>query len=398
MRARVAFAAAMILAGVSVAACAGILGFDRLEAAAGPDATTPEASTPDVGVDAGPDPCDLLVLPQPPENGSGGQSEFWFATSTVDFGLEADAGIPDGGGLTEQTGFNLDRRCTVSAETSSCRLLPNADFASYQNDKTSTGVDNAGYKLLQSLSGLGSDRPFAPSNINARMRAGRFNLVFRVSGYNNTPNDRDVLVNYFPSSRGLLVQDAGPPRFDDTDTFLLDDTRGPGGFDGLSIYQDKTAYVTNGTIVAHFDRIPFTLDVSDDQERLTIWLSDVVIVGTLSTRDGGAPTLDRAVAAGRWSAEDFLREVGKLVTAGSAVCQQPDIFNLLVKSTFCPALDLRNKAAEDNKNLPCDALSAVLVLRGYNVKEQSKYQKFDAGSGPCANADLTCPSGDAGAD
>lgn len=380
-----------------LAACADLLGFERLEASAPvAEAGLPDVVASDAGVDADDPRCAEIGIPPLPDSGSGGGSEYWFATSIVDFGLSDDAGV--NGGLTEQTGFNLDRRCTTSPATSSCIFPPNAVPESYQLDKGALGVDNAGYRLLQSLSGIGTDRPFAPGNINARLRQGKFNLVFRLSAYNDTPNDRDVTVNYFPAV-GIANRDGGPPSFDRTDEWLLDDTRGPGKFDGLSIYQDINAYVTNGTLVARFPRLPVSLDVSDDQGRLTIWLSDLVIVGTLRKGDGGAPVIDRAIASGRWGAEDFLREVGTLTTSGFRVCDSPPIFDTLIKATYCPALDLRATGTEDNTGKPCDAISAVLVLSGYNVNEQSRYVTVDAGPNPCLKADLTCPTAaDAGAD
>lgn len=350
---------------LATASCAAILGFDRLEE--GPvalDGAPLAEAGPDV--DGGPDPlCASLGIPDPPAGPGGGAMEITGALRTLDFGVSLD------GGVSSVPGFNLDRTCSPTIETSSCTVSITASaFEGRLADKPA-GVDNTAFGLLALISGVSTT--FSTDSISQGVTSGLYGATFRVRGWNGQPDDGDLEVEVFPALGSAGGLPDGGLAYDATDRWLIDQRfRLALDVDGSAI-RSQTAYLRDGQLVARFKQVTIQAVIGDDPKPFEIALDDAVLTGRLEA-EGGA-FLAGGVLGGRWSATRFLDQVRQIyVRNGNGiiranVCEGGDAGRLLyetVQSFTCDVRDVRGDS-QDNRGLPCDAVSAAARIEGYRT-------------------------------
>ena len=390
---------AALALGASSAACAAVFGFERLSSD-GADAAAGEGS-----VDAADAPspfeagsqCGELGLPAKPsglDGGSGALEPLHLALKVFDFGIDT---------TLEPAGFNLDRVCSPTVALSSCTTnVSEALFAKYSKDLNAKGLDNAGYGLLGYLAYLGE--AFRPVEVNKRLAAGEFGFVLRLVGWNGTPEDDDVLVEVFPSIGVALDADAavpvtgGKPQFVAGD-YWLRDRRFQNIVDASRI-RSASAYVTGGKLVASFDSVTMPISVPSDPKPLDIIVQEGFIYATL-VKDGAGWRLDNGVLAGRWRTSDILAQVRTIFIKDTIglknvyVCDPKlpiDVYGA-VKTEVCQGRDLRASSREDNKGLPCEAVSAGIRFESYALDSAGGVADLPAQPARCQK-DGSVPEGD----
>lgn len=349
----------------ATASCAALLGFDRLEEGTlGPDGAPFEEASSDG--DGGPDPrCVSLGVPDPPTGPSGGAMEITGALRTLDFGVSLD------GGVSSAPGFNLDRTCSTTLETSSCTAAITASsFDGLIADKAG-GIDNSAFGLLALISGVSTT--FNTDSISRGVSDGLYGATFRVRGWNGQPNDTDLDVEFFPALGSAGGGMDGGLAYDTTDRWLIDQRfRLAVDVDGAAI-RSQSAYLRDGQLVARFKSLTIEAIIGDDTKPFEITLDDAVLTGKLEGEGGSF--LAGGVLGGRWSAARFLDQVRQIyVRNGNGilranVCEGGDAGRFLydtVKSFTCDVRDLRGDS-QDNRGLPCDSVSAAARIEGYRT-------------------------------
>jgi hypothetical protein len=366
----------------ATSSCAAILGFEPLSEEGPPDAridAAPSEASSDAA-DAGPNTaCSELGLPDRPDAAAGGSvPPLLAALRLLDFGIEGES---DGGRPTIP-GLNLDLTCSTDLATSSCKLdLLGPGFDKHAKDKSATGIDNAGYGLIQFIGGF-SDT-FNAEGFNRGISEGRYGAVVRISRWNGQPDDEDVLLELFPAIGFQPHADGGRlPNFDEDDVWRLDKRFQLGGaVEGSRIVSD-TGWVTSGRLVARFGAVTLPLMIADDPKPFDIYIRDAVISGTISTN----PPLSDGIIAGRWKTSDFLSELKKIYILESLdikdtlVCEpRGALLYTSVKEQLCDGRDLRSDS-KDNQALPCDAVSTGARIETYRLKSLGKFvDSVDAG-------------------
>ncbi|MBX3212982.1 MAG: hypothetical protein KF850_13170 [Labilithrix sp.] len=393
---RVASLAAFALA-CATASCAALLGFERLSGDE-TDGGVAEAGEDAPGVDAGGregGACTELGVPAPPANAEPGDvPPVLGALRLLDFGLEV------GGVRPEVPGLNLDLTCSVDIASSSCttKLLPTT-FETHAKDKSPTGIDNAGFSLIEYLSRL-SDVLSAKS-FNDGLQAGLYGAVLRVQGWNGLPDDDSVQVEVFPAIGFERNGDGGTkPAFDEHDEWKLDSRFQLGGVLEASTIKSDRAWVNGGRAVARFKEVTLLLMLSDDPKPFEVRMTDAVLSATIGTDASGKRALRDGVVAGRWKTSDFLGQVRTIYLADSnglvdtTLCDKVPGATLIyngVKTTVCDGRDIRSDS-EDNKGLPCDAVSAAARVEAYAIDNLGTFEASVDGGGRCE--DPAVPLGD----
>lgn len=401
---RGAFAlSAVVMAGASSAACAAVLGFERLseevpsESGALPEAST-EASEGDAAREASAR-CDELGVPGKPGPVDAGEDATDLAPITMAV-KKFDIGIDP----QNPVGFNLDRTCTTSVATSSCTTKTfDTGWSKFGVDKGSLGVDNAGLAVLEDLSFVGT--AFNPSEINARLKAGEFGVVVRLSDWNGLADDDSVTLEIFPAI-GVWKQTAGGPVPGGTPTLTsadmwIRDRRFQNIVDA-SVYRSVEAYVTKSRVVASFETVSIGVSVPYDNKPFDIVVHEAFFSAPL-VPDGSSWRLENGVLGGRWRTSDLLGQIRTVYlddTLGQkkvVLCDPGAPANLYgsLKTLICPGRDIRGAGREDNKAMPCDSLSAGLLLDTYTVTDAGDFADLPAPipSARCAK-DGSVPLGD----
>ncbi|MBX3263466.1 MAG: hypothetical protein KF782_27595 [Labilithrix sp.] len=360
MRARLLAAAAVL--SFACGACVLVFGMDPLtERAAdgGPD----EAPLPDAAdesrEEAGACVVDRIALPDrpttSPKTEDGSLSFFLF--SSLDLGINPADGRP---------GFDLDRHETVDLADNGCALFAGGDpnETLRRAGDTDGGVDNTTYEMLQLLRYF--VRAFDPERINARLDWGYYGVVLGVARWNGTPNDDDVLVQVIPtngyweapSDGGALFwnREARPLDFDAGDK-LMPDMRFLSGTAGSTL-TSAAGWINDGKLVARFNRltVPVRSSVDDlrpfDLKMADAWLAATIVDGV----DGGVATLRDGTVAGRIHASSFLSQASLVYDdqSGAFLCAR---VTGETSEYLCNARDIRSSHCDDDRNLPCDALS-----------------------------------------
>ena len=222
------------------------------------------AGRPDAGVEAGIDSsvCVHASVPVRPTTPDGpNTASLVFAFDAVRFDTDEQ-----GGGLPKPLGLDLDTTCTCDdpkLEPESC-VPPDAGLKRPCDGPD--GRDNAAGPLLSAASVAGKGA--GPAAFQKKIESGTFNVLMTLDGWNGLPDDPSVLVG-MQLSNGIegTQSDAGAPRprFDGTDVWTVSPTSVLGGV-GLAgtdcrvkpatcipVRVDTSAYVKDGTIVAHLD-------------------------------------------------------------------------------------------------------------------------------------------------
>lgn len=390
----------MLACGAGSAACAGLLGFERLSEDAveggGSEAAPSEAGS-DAPAEAAPS-CSDLGIPDRPKVVDAGDPDapaaIHMAMNLLDFGIDKSAA---------PSGFNLDHACSPTVATSTCATsIDEETYKKYAKDRDDKGQDNAGFGLLGYLSYLGD--AFKASSINERLAAGQFGVVARLASWNGTPEDDDVIVEIFPAIGVWDVSDAGvhtaggKPAFKATDEWMRD-RRFQNVVDASKI-KSANAWVTGGRLVASFQSVTLPVTVPDDPKPLDVILLEAFITGTL-VPDGTSWRLDQGVLGGRWRTADMLGQVRTIYikdTAGlkNIVLCDPNLpisIYAPVKKEVCDGRDLRSASREDGKNMPCDAISAGVKMTTYAVDNAGPFADLPA-IPPRCEKDGSVPEGD----
>lgn len=382
-------------AAVLSAACASILGFERLSE---DEATTPttEAGTLDAaeaGTDAAPVTCpEIGVPPAPPPTGnSDAGHEILSAVSLLDFGIDVNQSLPGG--------YNLDRTCTnVPTQRTCTSTQTQGSFDKYERDGDG-GLDNAGVRLFADIAAISSE--INPTQINARLREGQYGAILRVKEWNGLPTDESVFFEFYPALRVVAPDGGSVPSFTPTDRWKLDDRfEIAPGIHGSQLR--ATAYVTDNRVVAYFDELIVPLVIPGDPKLFDAKLREVWVTATIATDTaGGPPRLTDGIISGRWRTVDFFEAVRTiyLVDTGSlsdvVVC---DVNRILlydvIQSTVCQSRDIRAASKDDGQNLPCDSFSIGVRFDTYGVTDEGDFvPSNDAGPPRCQN-DPKVPAGD----
>ena len=118
-----------------------------------------------------------------------------------------------------------------------------------------------------------------------------------------------------------------------------------------SVYNDHTAYVRDGQLVAHFPSVKLDFRITD------IVISNVVLVATVTDEPTGRGL--KGQLAGRLPLHEFYKSLSAVAVGGSKnqqfLCGNSPAF-IQVRQSICAALDLRADPKTDNTDQLCDAL------------------------------------------
>ncbi len=286
---------------------------------------------------------------------------FAFDDIRIDTG-DFDASLP------KPQGFDLDMTCTCP-EPSSC-APPDAGSSVCDGPG---GRDNSTGALIAGLAGVVPG--LTPALLRKRIHDGAFTFLVHVVGWNGKADDPKLAADVRTSSgwyaprddAGMIIlDDAGAPlrpAFDGTDVWNIDPSAiiNPDDVPNkdcrttpcVSIAADANAYVANGVLVAHFDRVPLTL--VSDTGIFPVRYVDVILSGPITK------TSLRGELAGRWPIDSVLAASAGIrdPITDASICPGSDGYRLF-KETVCGAADITSNAALDGKNAPCDALSESL--------------------------------------
>lgn len=291
----------------------------------------PEVASP--SIDAG---CTLRAKPSPPDPVLGSGGAISFVTVLSELSLDEpgpDFCIP---------GEDLDGIDTCHDGGASC------SGGSGARCDDEGGVD----RVLNEVASQPNFKTViarVPSlDLTGQVRSGRFAILLRISGYNGTPNDANVTVEYL-FSNGLAV-DGGKPAFDESDVWTLDESAVRNDGSGLAAVRDLKAYVADGILVS---RASTTLSA------LSIPVESSTVVARVSS---AAPY---HLTEGRWSGyapvTELLRTISLGATGGTPLCPGNATYDQLA-AVACASADLTTNSIL--APAPCDALSVSLAVRG----------------------------------
>ena len=350
-------AAAAALA--ALAACQVLLGIDDPDTVPRPPDAAPAATV-----------CGARPPPSKPDDPSGEEAGGLF------FAIRTIAVLTSRGPV----GYNIDHHCTSGDADLPCVGSP---------DDLDGGIDNAFEALMTSLPGTGSTDPLS-EDLNAKIGTGRDSMFLGLYHYNQQSNDSVVELGMI--SAPVLVandcdaavpDDAGPirPKWDGCDIWSLGDAL---VVDQLLPNAKERSYVSDGTLVAHFDDLALNIGV------LSLHILDAILTSRVVKLPSGGWSLADGIIAGRLRADQFIQEVAELYVHGAGpstpVCKVQG-FPEQLRQLVCKARDLR--VGDDNTAATCDGLSFGLSFEAESV---AFGVPGDAAPGPvCQPIDTHCP-------
>jgi hypothetical protein len=241
-------------------------------------------------------------------------------------------------------GYDLDDVCTTDMATETCTGdKPHVDPPG--------GIDNNAGDLFN----LVKTKTDVEERINSGIALGKTTLLFRLSGYNGTPNDPNIIFSVY-ASPGLLdgSGQSMPPSFVESEAWALDDAQ----FTAISPdlpTTTTTGYVSNGVVVAFLASTKIGLSSS-----FAVNLKSAVLTADLDLT-GGKPVMKGGVIAGRWAASDLLHVISRQRTSdgGKALCDDPLNYGV-AKAVICADLDIMVDRIADRTGLACNATSASI--------------------------------------
>lgn len=336
------------------------------------------AGRADAAVDAAADAdaavCNHAVPPERPTTPDGPNTPgLVFAFDSVRF----DTGEQEGGAPKPKS-LDLDRTCTCDEprlEPESC-IAPDAGATKRVCDGID-GRDNAAGPLLAAAASAGDN--FGPAAFEGQVRAGVFNVIVSLQGWNGLPDDPAVVVGV-QLSGGTDDEpgDAGrtKPRFDGTDVWSVTPASVLGGGDlvgtdcrtlkttCIPTRSDAMAYVRDGMVVAHLD---LALPVVTSTSSFVLEFVAATVTATM-VKEGDHFRVVGEIA-GRWPIDRLLPSLARIpnpLNPGHALCATDAGMQIyeVAKKTACDALDLTANPALDNKNVRCDAISNSISFTG----------------------------------
>jgi hypothetical protein len=292
------------------------------------------------------------------------------------------------GGLPKPQGLDLDRTCTCDdpkLEGESC--IP-PDSGEKRACDGVDGRDNAAGPLLSAASAAA--KGVGPAAFQKKIRAGVFNVLVTLDGWNGLPDDPNVVVGV-QLSNGLegSQNEAGAPfpaRFDGTDVWTVAPVSVLGGVDLIGtdcrlkpatcvpLKVDTTAYVRDSTLVAHLD-IALPLDSANGSFQIEF----VGATTTAKIAKEGDHYRATGEVVGRWPLQRILPSLARLpnpLQSGRPLCATDSGLAIyqLVKSQACAAADLAATPAADRTSARCDALSNALTFSSVTATAGTIYQ------------------------
>jgi len=307
-----------------------------VEAGPTPAATT---TTPDAAQDSG-DGCNHTMPPERPTVPDTPEQQ-----TIVIVAKQILLATPAG---AEPVGYDLDEICTTNKPTETC-------LSDKPHNDPAGGIDNNAGDLFTQV----KSRTDVEQRINDGIALGKGSLLIRLSGYNGTPDDANVVVSIY-ASPGLL--DYGgqpqPPSFVATEAWSLDDGQFTAITPDLPV-TTTTGYVAGGVVVAFLASVNLSVSSS-----FGIKLKSAVLTADLDFT-GPKPTMSGGIIAGRWAASDLLRVVAQQRTTdgGKALCMDPINYGI-AKAVVCADLDIMADRIADRSGLACNATSASVRFVG----------------------------------
>ena len=330
------------------------------------DASSDAAPAPDASPDAL-DTCNHARIPsRPAADDDGGTDAGEIVLALKDLVLDVDAGNG------ETIGYDLDQTCTCPGPRS-C-TSPKADCDDPR------GRDNSAGALLDSFSSYAT--VFDPTVIQQRFRDGRIGLLFRIDGYNGTPNDTQITVSIFLSNGTEGAEDGGtpiPPAYDGGDMWTVDPKSLVGGVAPPYIPQpdssDTTAYVRDGVLVAAVSQGHLDF-AGGGAASIHLDLTDVLVTGTLGLDANGEWSVTNGVLAGRWATRQFLVALAGIhdpFSTGGYLCGDSGTY-ATIKGIICDGRDITSSTINDNTNATCNALSIGLGFTATTAQFGTVYE------------------------
>jgi hypothetical protein len=352
-----------------VAACTLITNFEKYTSGNSPGAADAPAPEPDApGVDAG-SACVGTVPPAPPMSATDTTEIRRLVFAMSHFGVTGSAGAD------ASSGYNLDNKCSCPGPVE-C-VVKRQDGTIYPDPVCDLpgggGVDNAAKSTIDQIKTL------APGALplldgDAPLKRGDHTLLIVVTGYNGTPNDRDVNV-FVVQASGVEASKQGRPN---PDGGVLPDFEG--GADKWRVdvnavasvslesnpqftftFQQK-GYVAGGVLVVPYIDTPINVRLGDVQPIPLVrglLTANLVKVGTDDYN------LEQGVLTGRVLASSMLRALTVLKDPQAPTLQtcksNPSSSYTILKGSLCSNLDV---TASDMPvaGQPCDAISLAFAF------------------------------------
>ncbi len=336
-------------------ACSNILGIRDLVNAV--DAT-PEAA---VEAEAGPFVCQPA---HPPTRGTGNGDgpALVLALNAISGGLEQN--------VKSDFGWDLDNHCTCQDKVSpeACiRPVPTA----LETCDGPNGRDLAGNLAIRQATTLVAG--VSDTNLNAKLEEGRFGALVVIRNYDGSLNDSSVRVDFAPSYGTVTLGGGGTPLYD-VDGKLVPTALKHDGTDQWSfapkfatangnlvdaIARDDDAYVRGGVLVAHFKTawVVVQFDLTNGNP-LAFRVDDVVVSANVQKTAKGIELTDGRIG-GRAAISSMLQSftVWTDPTGGDMCPNSSSVAFAAIQGGLCRNRDIRGSAADDGRNLPCDAIS-----------------------------------------
>jgi hypothetical protein len=301
--------------------------------------------------------CEHAEPPPPPSKVAASQADQELVFAAIDSDVGDSSEGPNGAPRYKSMGYDLDHTCTGQGQGSSC-AKPDWETTAVPLDSPQ-GRDNSANAVFYQASLFVPPDQRVFSDFKADLDSGSQTVLVRIRGYNGQANDDRVEVAVFAGTLWESVLAGGPPpiwdghdRWRVTTPWLERSADGSLSVDSAR-FRDQHAYVTNNTIVAHFDAVllghAFIPAGTWQQGLLTARI----------VHQGHAVVLRDAMLAGRWPARDLLHflRLELLPGAATASCRDGAIYGTLVKE-FCPYIDIAS--GKDGPSTPCDSISIFI--------------------------------------
>jgi hypothetical protein len=324
--------------------------------------STSTSTTTSTSTGAGGSPCGLATYPGPPSVITPeGQEEFVAAFHSIDFG-DKSATPP---------GLDLDGKCTCFGNKVPKGCCQADGPSCMQASKTcdgARGIDNVGAGVFSLISTfLGN---FGSDYFSQRAQGGFWTSLIRVRSYNGTPNDGRVEVDIYAS--GGFQQPPGGvdvPKWDGSDPWKVTDDsvdKGDGGAPDLDHpkWFDKTAYVTDGVLVAS---LPSSVLRLSGTSAIDVRVSAGFLVAKIVPQGPGAGyALTDGLVVFRWKIADVLYALSSYRDAnGKPICTDNPLYTT-GRSQLCNLPDINVEASKPTE--PCTAVSVGLAFEAKPAK------------------------------
>ena len=258
-----------------------------------------------------------------------------------------DAGdrVQEGGSLVGST-FGI-----AAAERGSCQAPPGSPWVLVRTDAGQNGRVNAfaaaAYEFANLLSLLGPDATTS-SVIARRVEDGSETNLLRVRGYNQSPDDPEVVVDIFSGTTRARGTEHVPPAWEGSDTWYPIGSRVLIVSNGWKPRASVRGHVTRGRLV-----------IAAEQARVPNWYDRLELDAALKRTASGWRLTD-GMLAGTISMQSLFAQAGQ--TPPFLCRDQPRIYEAF-KYTWC-----RHRDVDGDGNGSCDAFSAGQTFEGVQAR------------------------------